>query len=124
MIEIKEFEIIFYNDKYWRNEVKDYIKKLNNSKINNKDSRIKFNKIISYIRMLQIKGLSLGEPYIKHIENDIWELRPLRDRILFADLNNNKFILLSVFMKSTNKTPKKEIERAKKYLIEYKNRSG
>lgn len=124
MIKIKEFEIIFYNDKYGRNEVKDYIKKLNNSKITNKDSRIKFNKIVSYIRMLQIKGLSLGEPYIKHIENEIWELRPLRDRILFADLNNNKFILVSVFMKSTNKTPKKEIERAKKYLIEYKNRSG
>ena len=26
----------------------------------------------------------IGEPFIKHLEGEIWELRPLRDRILFA----------------------------------------
>ena len=42
--------------------------------------------------MLKANGLSLGEPYIKHIDSDIWELRPIKDRILFAYWNNNKFI--------------------------------
>ena len=72
--------------------------------------------------MLKINGLNLGEPYIKHIDNEIWELRPLRDRILFASWSNNKFILLSVFVKKTQKTPKREIERAKDLLRDYKRR--
>ena len=72
--------------------------------------------------MLKINGLNLGEPYIKHIENEIWELRPLRDRILFASWSNNKFILLSVFMKQTQKTPRREIEKAKELLKDYKRR--
>ena len=60
---------------------------------------------------------------IKHLEDEIWELRPLRDRILFAYWENNKFILLNIFMKKTQKTPKKEIEKAKKYLKEFMKRS-
>ena len=69
-------------------------------------------------------GLTLGEPYIKHIDSDIWELRPIRDRILFTSWYNNKFILLSVFTKNTQKTPRKEIEKAKRLLKDYIKRSG
>lgn len=69
-------------------------------------------------------GLSIGMPYIKHIENNIWELRPLRDRILFAYYEDNKFILLNYFIKQTQKTPEREIEKAKSLLKEYKLRSG
>ncbi len=79
-------------------------------------------KIIAYIRMLRQYGLSLGTPYIKHIDEDIWELRPLRDRILFAYWDTNKIVLLSVFIKKTQKTPKGEIEKAKRYLDDYKKR--
>lgn len=38
---------------------------------------------------------------------------------MFASYTNNTFILLSVFMKDTQKTPKKEIQKAKRYLNEY-----
>jgi len=72
--------------------------------------------------MLKEKGLSLGTPYIKHIDGEIWELRPLRDRILFAYFDNNEFILLSIFMKQTQKTPQREIEKAKRYLEDYIDR--
>ena len=43
---------------------------------------------------------------------------------LFAYWDNNKFILLSIFMKKTQKTPKKEIEKAKRYLKEYRGRES
>ena len=69
------------------------------------------------------KGLAIGEPYIKRLDAEIWELRPLRDRIMFASWYNNRFIMLSVFMKDTQKTPKREIEKAKRYLEDYKKRS-
>ena len=81
-------------------------------------------KIDLYIDLLSEYGLTLSEPYIKKIENEIWELRPLRDRILFASWCNNKFVLLNVFMKKNQKTPKREIEKAKKLLEDYKKRRG
>lgn len=115
-------QIIFYTDNNGRSEVYEYLKELKN-KSNGKDAKIKLNKITAYINQLSKKGVSLGEPYIKHLENDIWELRPLRDRILFAYLDNNNFIILSYFMKKTQKTPSREIEKAKRLLKDYINRS-
>lgn len=69
-----------------------------------------------------MQGCKIGEPYIKHLEDEIWELRPLRDRILFAYFDNNEFILLSIFMKKTQKTPKSEIQKAKRILKDYIDR--
>lgn len=111
------YNIEIYIDKNGNSEIKEYIENL--KKNNNKDSKIKFNKIIAYIRMLEQKGLSLGEPYIKHLEDNIWELRPLRNRILFAYYDNNKFILLNIFIKRTQKTPRREIDKAKKLFKKY-----
>ena len=88
-----------------------------------KEGKIKLYKLTAYIDLLENNGLSIGMPYIKHIEGEIWELRPLRDRILFAYYQDNKFILLSQFIKKTQKTPKCEIERAKRYLRDYKKRN-
>lgn len=113
------YKIVFYTDKNNKSEVFEYIKKLRNKK-NNKECRIKLNKITAYINQLSKQGLSLGEPYIKRIDNELWELRPLRDRILFAYCEENKFVLLSVFMKVTNKTPEREKEKAKKLLQRYR----
>lgn len=114
------YDIEIYETINGRSEVKEYIKSLQDKK--SKDKKIKFEKIIAYIRMLRQYGLSLGTPYIKHIDEDIWELRPLRDRILFAYWDTNKIVLLSVFIKKTPKTPKGEIEKAKRYLDDYKKR--
>ena len=115
------FDIEFYEDKNGKSEVYEYIQKLN--KTNGKENRQKLKNINMYIYLLSECGISLTEPYIKKLDKEIWELRPLRDRILFASWCNNKFILLSVFMKQTQKTPKSEIEKAKRLLEDYKKRS-
>lgn len=114
--------IEIYEDKNGKSEIKEYIKNLQKKK--NKNNNIKFNKIVAYMRMLSQNGLSIGEPYIKHLDNDIWELRPLRDRILFAYWANNKFILLSIFLKQTQKTPQREIEKTKRLLEDYRKKGG
>ena len=98
----------------------DYIKKLKTK--NDKDSRIKSSKINDYIQALSVYGTQIGEPYLKHLEGEIWELRPLRDRILFAAWIDNSFVLLHTFVKKTQKTPKAEIEKAKKELSEIRQR--
>lgn len=113
--------IELYESKNGESEIRDYFTKLQSSK--NKDNRIKSKKIAMYIDLLAEYGLKLTEPYIKKIDDEIWELRPLRDRILFASWCNNRFVLLSVFMKQTQKTPKREIEKARRLLEDYKMRS-
>ena len=114
-------KVHFYKDRNGNEPVAEYIAEL--AKKKDKDSRIKLNKIRDYIKALGCYGTQAGEPYVKHLEGEIWELRPLRDRILFASWSNNKFILLSVFMKQTQKTPQREIEKAKRLLKEYKERN-
>jgi len=100
--------------------VADYFAKLASK--TDKDSRIKLNKIYQYISRLRDDGISIGEPFIKHLDGEIWELRPLRDRILFAAWDGNNFILLHHFIKSTRKTPQKEIEQAKRNLSDMRER--
>ena len=114
------YRIRFYKDKNGRSPVKEYMEQLMSK--NDKDSRIKFNKIRDYVNVLSIHGTRAGEPYIKHLDGDIWELRPLRDRILFAAWDGDGFVLLHQFMKQTQKTPPREIEKAKKNLAEHRER--
>ena len=115
------YNIEVYVDKNGDSEIIDYLKSLRKNK--GKESKIKVEKIDAYVRLLRENGLPLNEKYVKKIDCELWELRPLRDRILFASLNNNKFILLSIFIKKTQKTPKREIEKAKRLLRDYKERS-
>jgi len=58
----------------------------------------------------------LGEPYLKYITDDIWELRPKKVRIFLSYLGDDKFILLNYFIKKTKRTPIREIIKAKKLL--------
>lgn len=75
-------KVYFYKDKNGSEPVAEYIAEL--SKRSNKDSRIKLNKIRDYVKVLSEHGTQAGEPYIKHLDGEIWELRPLRDRIFLS----------------------------------------
>lgn len=120
--ESKLHQIYFYKDKSGSRPVADYIIELKSK--TDKESRVKLSKIQDYINALSEYGLQLKEPYIKHLDGDIWELRPLRDRILFAAWHNGSFVLLHQFMKKTPKTPKREIEKAKRELADFIERSA
>jgi len=50
-------------------------------------------------------------------------LRPLDDRIFFFYFRDNTFILLHHFLKKTKKTPRREIEQAKRNKADYLERS-
>ena len=110
-------QIYFYKDKRGKEPVLDYIKALSSK--TDKDSRIKANKIRDYMRYLKENGLGSKEPYVKRLDNEILELRPLQDRILFATWQDDSFIVLHHFIKKTQKTPRREIDKAKKNLRKY-----
>lgn len=67
-----------------------------------------------------VYGTAAREPYAKHLDGELWELRLLRDRILFFAWDRNSFILLSHFMKSIQKTPKREIEKVKRLMEDFR----
>lgn len=114
------YSIRFYKDKNGKEPLKEYLQELGSR--TDKNSRINFNKIRDYIKTLSIYGTRAGEPFVKHISGEIWELRPLRNRILFFAYDGEQIILLSHFIKKTQKTPKKEIEKAQNLMTEYKER--
>lgn len=107
------YKIHYYQDARGRRPVAEYIDELSRKK--DKDSQIKYKKIKEYIELLSMHGLELNERYIKRLEGNIWELRPIRDRILFvAWQEDGSFVLLHHFMKTTQKTPPREIDKAKR----------
>ena len=107
------YKINFYQDTQGRQPIKDYIETLRTAADSSKDSRIKLKKIFEYLEILSLTGTRAGIPYVKHIQDDLWELRPLRDRIFFFCWQGNSLILLHHFAKKTQKTPRREIEKAK-----------
>lgn len=113
-------KIIFYVDRQGKSSILDYLAALEAS--NSKDSRIKRSKIREYVKALEANGTYLPETYVKHLDGEIWELRPISDRILFAGWVDGAFVLLHSFVKKTQKTPKREIEQAKRELADFKER--
>ena len=66
----------------------------------------------------------MGENVTKHLEEDIWELRPGTNRVLFFYFKDNTFVLLHHFRKKTKKTPRREIEKAKSERNDWISRKG
>ena len=83
-------------------------------------------KIFHNLELLELNGNMLREPYSKHLEDGIFELRTKVSsditRILYFFVIGQKIILTNGFVKKTQKTPKSEIEIAKERRNEYLNR--
>ena len=80
------------------------------------DVRASFERIV---KLVQAFGLErVHEPYIKHIEGPIWEMRLRgRDRIaraLYLTASRRRVVILRVFVKKTQKAPRREIELARR----------
>lgn len=110
------YKIIFYKDKKGNEPVKEFILKLKKSGEKDKNARINFDKITDYLDVLSKEGLKAGMPYIKHIKGDIWELRPLRNRVFFFSFKGDTFVMLSHFLKKTQETPEAEKDKAEKLM--------
>ena len=82
-------------------------------------------KMADTISILQDNGYELREPYSKHLSEGIFELRAKVGsditRVLYFFVERH-IILTNGFIKKTQKTPPKEIERAKKYRADYLRR--
>lgn len=67
--------------------------------------------------LIEAHGLErVGEPHIKHIEGKLWEMRlkgrSRISRVLYVTATGKRVVIVRVFVKKTEKTPRHEIEIA------------
>lgn len=84
-------------------------------------------KLFRMLELLELKGNELREPYSKFLEDGIYEIRAKHGsditRVLYFFISGRTIILTNGFVKKTQKTPRMELEIAKKYREEYRKRS-
>jgi len=120
---LKMFKIKVYEDANGNSPVADYLEELNVKARTSKDSRIRAKKIAEYFNTLKAYGTRAGLPTMRHIEDGIWELRPINDRFFFAYWKGDMFIVLHHYVKKAQKAPRREIDRAKQNLEDFLKRS-
>lgn len=113
------YKVEFYEKVNGESPVWDYLEDLRLKANKNKNARIKYQQAVFCIEMLQKSGTNLPIKIAKHIEKDIWELRPGDSRIFYFYYKNGIFVLLHVYHKKTRKTPGREIERAQAERDDY-----
>lgn len=108
------YTAIYYKRSSGREPVKDYMH------LFREEERVEiFNSIVVLVE----KEGRLLAPHSKHIFKKIWELRIQflnhHHRILYFIGPNRKIVLLSAFLKKSNKTPQSEIKKAYQYYLNY-----
>ncbi len=83
-------------------------------------------KILRSLELLEKNGTGLREPYSKHLEDGIYELRVQtgnnQTRILYFFMSMRRIVLTNGFVKKTQKTPINELKKAKRFKQEYLRR--
>ena len=114
---MQDFEVIFYDLPDGEEPAKEFILGL--------DTKMRA-KVLRTIELLSHNGTALREPCSKSLGDGIFELRAKVgsdiSRVLYFFIVDHRVILTNGFIKKTMKTPKAEIERAKRYRAEFLSR--
>lgn len=82
-------------------------------------------RLIRLMEAVETVGLEqLREPHVKHLEGKLWELRAKASegiaRGIYVTVTGRRVIVLHVFVKKTQKTPKGALEIARERMKEVK----
>lgn len=116
------YEIEFYETEDGKCPIWDFLEALRLKAPTNKDARIQHKQASLYIELLQQNGTHMNAEITKHLDDGIWELRPGNNRIFYFFYQNDTYVLLHQFRKKSQKTPKREIEKAKTERNDYLRR--
>ena len=116
------YRVEFYETEDGDSQIWDFLEDLRLKAAVSKDARIQHKQASLYIELLKQNGTRLNENITKHIEDGIWELRPGNNRVFYFFFQDDVFVLLHQFRKKSQKTPKREIEKAKRERYDYLSR--
>lgn len=112
-------EIKFYEDQTGRVPVKEFLDGL--------DIKMR-QKMLRSIQALQDMGISLRMPLSESLEDGIFELRAKSgtniSRVMYFFIIGNRAVLTHGFIKKRQKTPRRELQRAKDIRADYFRRFG
>lgn len=78
------------------------------------DIRASFRRIVELIGAVGLERVR--EPYVKHLEGPVWEMRMKgRDgiaRAAYVTAKGRRIVIVHVFAKKTQKTPRRDLETA------------
>jgi phage-related protein len=111
------FSVDFYRTEDGKVPVEEFLDDLN----------IKMrNKALDSLSILEEFGNQLREPFSKSMGNGLYELRIKFSgdivRIFYFFMIGNRIILTNGFVKKDRKTPKLELDKAKKYKADFERR--
>ena len=116
-IQMDKFKVEFYTKDNGEKPAKDFILSL--------DTKMKA-KVLGIIDVLEEYGTQLREPYSKHLDDGIFEIRGKVGtnitRVLYFFYYGKRIILTNGFLKKTQQTPKNEIKLAKSYRKDFLER--
>ena len=116
------YGIEFYETEDGKCLIWDFLEALRLKAPTNKDARIQHKQASLYIELLQQNGTHMNAEITKHLDDGIWELRPGNNRVFYFFYQNDTYVLLHQFRKKSQKTPKREIEKAKTERNDYLRR--
>jgi phage-related protein len=78
------------------------------------DMRARLSRIANLIEEMGLEHV--GEPHVKHLEGRLWEMRLKGrsgiSRALYVTARDQRILIVRVFVKKTERTPRREIELA------------
>ena len=111
------YQIEFFQKSNGESPAEDFINSLD------KKIRAKFYRMH---KLLKENGSNLREPYSKHLQDGIFELRPTVStnavRVLYFFFVERRIVITNGFVKKTQQTPISEIKLAQKYRNEFLKR--
>lgn len=111
------WNVDFYRTEANKSPVKDFLESL--------DTKMRA-KALHELNLLEELGMPLREPHSKPIKDGLFELRIKAgsdiSRIFYFFWIGNITILTNEFVKKTPKTPKRKIDKALKYKLDYERR--
>ncbi|MBO4289446.1 MAG: type II toxin-antitoxin system RelE/ParE family toxin [Lachnospiraceae bacterium] len=113
------YHIAFYETANGHSDVREYLDLLLQKAKTDKDARIQYKQMARYIQLLQDNGTNLPAEIVKYLADGIWELRPGNNRIFFFFYDGCAYVLLHHYRKKSQKTPAREIQRAKSEKKDY-----
>lgn len=112
-------EVEYFEDARGRQPAREFIDGL--------DPKMKA-KVFGRLLLLEEYGEQLPMPFARHLEDGIFELRTPQGsnitRLLYFFFVGNRAIVTNGFVKKTQRTPRKEVEKAKQYRDIWRSHHG
>ena len=114
-----EWSIVFYIEEDGESPVRDFLESV--------DAKTQARFLWS-IEQLRVRNVQAREPLVRHLEGKLWELREESRtnifRLLYFFFSGRQIVFLHGFQKKTQKTPRRELETARKRMQRFIDREG